>query len=48
MDKIKFWHNPRCQKSREGLKFLQDKGIEPEIFDYIKLSINVDELVKLE
>jgi len=25
------YHNPRCRKSREGLKILRDAGIEPEI-----------------
>lgn len=38
------WHNPRCRKSREGLKFLQDKGIEPEIFNYLQSPIDAEEL----
>ncbi len=32
---IQILHNPRCAKSRAGLKFLQDKGIEPEIIKYL-------------
>lgn len=33
---MKFYHNPRCGKSREALKLLQEKGIEPEIVEYLK------------
>jgi len=30
------YHNPRCKKSRAGLAYLQEKGIEPEIIPYLK------------
>lgn len=30
------YHNPRCKKSRAGLQFLIDKGIDPEIIEYLK------------
>ncbi len=33
---IKIYHNPRCRKSRAGLQFLEDKGINPEIIQYLK------------
>ncbi|WKK73731.2 arsenate reductase (glutaredoxin) [Marivirga salinae] len=33
---MKFYHNPRCGKSREALKLLQEKGIESEIIEYLK------------
>jgi len=29
------WHNPRCSKSREALKLLQEEGIEPKIYKYL-------------
>jgi len=32
-------HNPRCAKSRAGLKYLQDKGVEPEIIKYLDNTI---------
>ena len=32
---IQILHNPRCGKSRAGLKLLQEKGIEPEIIKYL-------------
>lgn len=31
----KIYHNPRCSKSRETLKLLQDQGIDPEIILYL-------------
>lgn len=33
---MKFYHNPRCGKSREALKLLQERGVEPEIVEYLK------------
>jgi arsenate reductase len=36
MDSALIYHNPRCRKSREGLQFLRDHGIEPDIVDYLK------------
>ena len=29
------WHNPRCSKSREALKLLQEQDKEIEIFKYL-------------
>ena len=29
-------HNPRCSKSRETLKLLQENGQSPEIVEYLK------------
>ncbi len=33
---IKVWHNPRCSKSRLALKYLEEKGCEIEVFEYLK------------
>ena len=33
---IDFYHNPRCVTSRKALKMLRDKGIEPNIIEYLK------------
>ncbi|HAN19182.1 MAG: hypothetical protein A2X13_09730 [Bacteroidetes bacterium GWC2_33_15] len=33
---IKIYHNTKCQKSRNGLKYLENKGIKPEIIGYLK------------
>jgi len=32
---ITIYHNPRCSKSRQTLSLLQEKGIEPEIIEYL-------------
>jgi len=44
---MKIYHNPRCKKSRAGLQFLQEKGIEPEIIEYLKEPLNEDDLKDL-
>ena len=33
---MKIYHNPRCRKSREGVQYLTDKGVEFEIIEYLK------------
>ncbi|MCG6886941.1 MAG: arsenate reductase (glutaredoxin) [Proteobacteria bacterium] len=30
------YHNPRCSKSRQTLQLLHEKGIEPEVIEYLK------------
>jgi arsenate reductase len=42
--KVKIYHNPRCSKSRETLQLLHDKGIEPEIVEYLKTPPSAEEL----
>ena len=32
---LRYWHNPRCSKSREGLALLAAHGLEPQIVDYL-------------
>ena len=36
MKKVQILHNPRCGKSREALKLLQDERCEIEIIEYLK------------
>lgn len=33
---VTIYHNPRCSKSRETLKLLRDRGVEPEVIEYLK------------
>ena len=34
--KVEVYHNPRCQKSREAVIYLNEKGHEVEIIEYLK------------
>lgn len=42
---LKIYHNPKCSKSRNALKYLQDKGLNPEIRLYLKDAYTRDELL---
>jgi arsenate reductase len=35
MGKNVFYHNPRCRKSREGLKLIQEKNVEFDLVEYL-------------
>jgi arsenate reductase (glutaredoxin) len=41
---VTVYHNPRCSKSRQTLALLQEKGIEPEIVEYLKTPPSAAEL----
>jgi arsenate reductase (glutaredoxin) len=41
---VKIYHNPRCTKSRQTLQLLKDRGIEPEIIEYLKTPPSAVEL----
>lgn len=34
-ERVTIYHNPRCSKSRETLQLLRDKGVEPEVVEYL-------------
>ena len=34
--KVTIYHNPRCSKSRQTLALLQERGIEPEVVEYLR------------
>lgn len=36
MPEITIYHNPRCGKSRQTLSLLHEKGINPNIVEYLK------------
>ncbi len=41
---MKIYHNPRCAKSRAGLKYLEESGREFEIVKYLEEGISAKEL----
>ncbi len=43
----RIYHNPRCSKSRQTLQMLAEKGIAPEIIEYLKTPPSADELREL-
>ncbi len=32
---MRYYHNPRCSKSRQALALLRERGIEPELVAYL-------------
>jgi len=40
----RYYHNPRCSKSREGLALLADRGVSPQTIEYLEQPPSVDEL----
>ena len=44
---IRIYHNPRCSKSRQTLALLQEKGIEPQIIEYLQTPPSPDSLLDL-
>ena len=41
---IEIWHNSRCSKSRAGIKYLEDKGVDFKVIEYLKSPITIDDL----
>ncbi len=44
---VKILHNPRCSKSRQTLALIEEKGISPEIVEYLKSPPSKAELVEI-
>lgn len=36
MSNVVIYHNPRCSKSRQTLSLLRDRGVEPEVVEYLE------------
>lgn len=43
-DPIVLYHNPRCSKSRAALALLRDRGVEPEVVEYLKTPLDAEAL----
>ena len=44
---MKILHNPRCRKSREGLKILEESGQDFTIVEYLKDPLTEEELTDI-
>ncbi len=44
---IEIYHNPRCSKSRAGLKYLEDKSVEFKVVKYLDENISFEEVRNL-
>jgi arsenate reductase (glutaredoxin) len=44
MSAVTIWHNPRCSKSRQALALLRDRGVEPEVREYLQAPPTREEL----
>ncbi len=44
---MKYYHNTRCSTSRKGLDLLTEKGVAPEIVEYMKEPLILAELEEL-
>ena len=50
MSDITVWHNPRCSKSRETIKLLEEQGIESNVVKYLDEALTfqrVEELLNM-
>jgi len=44
---VRIYHNPRCNTSRKTLALLRDRGVEPEIVEYLKTPYTAAQLKTL-
>lgn len=44
---LTIYHNPRCSKSRQTLALLQERGVAPQIVEYLKNPPDLATLTKL-
>jgi arsenate reductase len=44
---VTIYHNPRCSKSRQALGLLRERGVEPEIVEYLKTPPDAETLGRL-
>ncbi|MDA9951445.1 hypothetical protein N9D31_02605 [Oligoflexaceae bacterium] len=44
---VVLYHNPNCSKSREALSLLSERGIKPQLREYLKVGVTAAEVIKL-
>lgn len=46
-DSVRVYHNPRCSKSREACRLLEERGVAVEVVEYLKTPPSRAELADL-
>lgn len=44
---VRIYHNPRCNTSRKTLALLRERGVEPEVVEYLKTPYTAAQLKTL-
>lgn len=44
---VTIYHNPRCSKSRATLALLEERGVQPEIIEYLDTPPSRDEMLRI-
>lgn len=47
MATIQIFHNPRCSKSRKTLELLKEKGVDPDITEYLQHPPTAEEIERI-
>lgn len=47
MTDSRYFHNPRCSKSRAGLELLAERGVHPQTVAYLEQAPSIEELKDL-
>ena len=47
MSEVEIWHNPRCSKSREAMKLLEENGVEADVVKYLEADLDEAMIKKL-
>ena len=47
MSDVMMYHNPRCSKSRATLALLRERGIEPDVVEYLKNPPDEQDLARI-
>lgn len=45
---LQIYHNPRCSKSRQALAILTEGGAAPEVIEYLKTGLSVEQISELQ
>lgn len=47
MASVTIYHNPRCSKSRRTLDLLDQRGVEPQIIEYLKTPPSAEQIAEI-